>query len=210
MKIIDNLGDFIEKIESTKKANRLDVSSDEDLSIAIMNLISIEEHLFFSGAKTQDSHFYDMIEEIRECRKELLGKIIKSYRGEVWCISKHLLASCMRLMEVGTKCLHSDRKNEAYDFFEKAYSLYCLFWGLNLESFDEETARKLISEVDRDTLDNIDGDNDSSAGPASGGWPSGSANGKPSTAPETGEGNRKSLGTRLRNFVAKVLDCCRE
>jgi hypothetical protein len=38
-------------------------------------------------------------------RKELLAKIIKEYEGENWCISKHLLASSMRLMEVGTKML---------------------------------------------------------------------------------------------------------
>lgn len=35
-----------------QKVNPKDLSSDQDLSIAIMNLISIEEHLVFSGAKT--------------------------------------------------------------------------------------------------------------------------------------------------------------
>ncbi|MDR1495007.1 MAG: hypothetical protein LBI29_03165 [Rickettsiales bacterium] len=204
MKIIENIGDFIEKIESAKKTNKLDVSGDEDLSIAVMNLISIEEHLFFSGAKTQDNHFYDLIEEIRECRKELLKKIIKSYQGEVWCISKHLLASCMRLMEVGTKLLHSDKKEEAYDFFERAYNLYCLFWGLNLNAFDEETTRELISAVDKETVDSIDSD---------------AGDGRDSTVPRDKEdvdstinlkNNKKGFGTRLKDFVAKALNCCRE
>ena len=121
MKVIDNLNEFVEKFDNMKKVNPLDLSSDQDLSIAIMNLISIEEHLMFSGAKTQDTSFYDLIEPIREDRKNFLGMIIKSYKGEVWCISKHLLATCMRLMEVGTKALSAGKKDEAYMFFDKAY-----------------------------------------------------------------------------------------
>ena len=100
-----DLKDFVEKVDSMKKVNPKDLSSDQDLSIAVMNLISIEEHLVFSGAKTGKTSFYDLIEEIREMRKNLMQKMIKEYEGEVWCISKHLLASSMRLMEVGTKPL---------------------------------------------------------------------------------------------------------
>ena len=90
--------EFVERIDSTKKVNPKDLSSDQDLTIAIMNLISIEEHLVFSGAKTGKTAFYDLIEEVRETRKNLMQKIIPSYEGEVWCISKHLLATSMRLL----------------------------------------------------------------------------------------------------------------
>ena len=45
--------EMIEKVDASKKVNPLDLSSDQDLSIALMNLISLEEHFFFSGAKTQ-------------------------------------------------------------------------------------------------------------------------------------------------------------
>ena len=99
MKKIENVKEFVERIDSSKKVNPKDLSSDQDLTIAIMNLISIEEHLVFSGAKTGKNSFYDLIEEVREKRKNLMQKIIPSYEGEVWCISKHLLASSMRLME---------------------------------------------------------------------------------------------------------------
>ena len=47
--------------------------------------------------------------------KKVLKKIIKDYEGEVWCISKHLLAASMRLMEVGTKQLGQNKKEEAED-----------------------------------------------------------------------------------------------
>ena len=40
-----NVKEFVERIDSTKKVNPKDLSSDQDLTIAIMNLISIEEHL---------------------------------------------------------------------------------------------------------------------------------------------------------------------
>ena len=130
MKKAESVKEFVERIDAAKKVNPKDLSSDQDLTIAIMNLISIEEHLVFSGAKTGKNSFYDLIEDVRETRKKLMQKIIPSYEGEVWCISKHLLASSMRLMEVGTKQQSMDHKEEAYQLFNQADELYCLFWGL--------------------------------------------------------------------------------
>jgi len=126
-----------------KKQEKMDLSSDQDLSIAIMNLISIEEHFFFTGAKLEKNEYYDLIRDVREMRKELFKKIIKEYEGEVWCISKHLLAASMRLMEVGTKQLGLGRKEEAYNLFDKAYKLYSLFWGLNMKLIKTSDVRKI-------------------------------------------------------------------
>ena len=67
--------EMIEKVDAAKKANPLDLSSDQDLSIALMNLISLEEHFFFSGAKTGKTGFYDLINVARNMRKELMEKI---------------------------------------------------------------------------------------------------------------------------------------
>ena len=137
------LQEFIDKVDSMKKQDKMDLSSDQDLTIALMNLISIEEHFFFSGGKTGKTEYYDMIKDVREMRKELLKKIIKEYEGEVWCISKHLLAASMRLMEVGTKQLGTGKKEEAYDLFNKAYQLYSLFWGLNLKLLNVGDVKKI-------------------------------------------------------------------
>lgn len=123
---------FMDKIKKAEKGHRLDLSSDEDLSIAIMNLISIEEHLFFSGNKTGKTHYFDLLKQARQMRKTLLKEIIKDYEGEVWCISKHLLAASMRLMEVGTKTQTGGDDKKAKKFFKQSYDLYNLFWGLNL------------------------------------------------------------------------------
>lgn len=140
---IQKLNEFIDKVDQMKKQDKMDLSSDQDLSIAIMNLVSIEEHFFFTGAKTGDNKYYDLVKDVREMRKELLKKIIKEYDGEVWCISKHLLAASMRLMEVGTKQLGQDRKEEAYDLFEKSYNLYSLFWGLNMKLIQVGDIKKI-------------------------------------------------------------------
>ncbi len=149
-----SLNEFIEKIDEMKKQNKMDLSSDQDLSIAIMNLISIEEHFFFSGAKTGKTEYYDMIKDIREMRKDLLKKIIKEYEGEVWCISKHLLAASMRLMEVGTKQLGMGKKDEAYELFDKAYGLYSMFWGLNMKLLNVGDIKKIDDDaMDKDDLE---------------------------------------------------------
>ena len=127
---MEKVEQLVDKYDSLKKDHKLDLSADEDLSIAIMNLISIEEHLFFSGAKTKDSKYYTVLKAIREMRKDLLKRIIKDYEGEVWCISKHLLGASYRLMEYGTKYLGRGENEVAQEMFEKAYNLYSLFWGL--------------------------------------------------------------------------------
>ena len=49
---IKSLQEFINKADDMKKQEKMDLSSDQDLTIAIMNLVSIEEHFFFTGAKT--------------------------------------------------------------------------------------------------------------------------------------------------------------
>lgn len=128
--------DLIKKVDKVTKSGKVDLSSDEDLSIAIMNLISIEEHLFFTAEKTEKPQYLDLLNEVRLIRTELLRKIIKDYEGEVWCISKHLLAASMRLMEVGTKEQKKGNRKEAWDLFKKAFHLYSLFWAINLKVVD--------------------------------------------------------------------------
>jgi len=145
------IDEFIKKVQSNKQ-NELDLSSDEDLSIAIMNLISIEEHFFFTGSKLEKPGYFDLLNTAREMRKDLLKRIIKEPEGEVWCISKHLLAASMRLMEVGTKAQGQGKKQEAEDLFKKAYQLYSLFWGINLKLVDLGEVKK----IDENQIDKKD------------------------------------------------------
>ncbi|MBO4700829.1 MAG: hypothetical protein J5620_03735 [Alphaproteobacteria bacterium] len=149
-----SLEEMVKKVDESKKINPLDLSSDQDLSIALMNLVSLEEHFFFSGAKTKQPGFYDLINVVRNMRKELMERIVDKtgkQGNEVWCISKHLLAASMRLYEVGTKAMGAGNKKDAYKMFERAYELYSLFWGLNMKMIDlsgvQETEPEFYSAV---------------------------------------------------------------
>ena len=115
-------------------------------------------------------------------RKSALKRIIKDYEGEVWCISKHLLAASMRFMEVGTKSLTKGDKNDAEDFFQKSYQLYSLFWGLNLGLLETKDIKHSetneVAFVSEDKKPEIKG--------------------------------KTSIFAKLGEVVQKALDCCKE
>jgi len=129
---------FVKKIEEMKVKDSLDISAWEDLSIGLMNLVSLEEHSFFSYVKTQDEKFLEILNTVRELRKKLLALIVKKDdESEKWCMSKHFLASSMRIYEVGNRLLGEGKKKEAKELYKDAAELYGLFWKLNLGSKDK-------------------------------------------------------------------------
>lgn len=149
------LKELLQKVEAMKKSGTVDLSTEEDLSLAIMNLVSLEEHFFFTAEKTAKDEYFDLLGEIREQRKALLARMIPRHEGETWCISKHLLAATMRLIEVGTK-LHADgKKEEAKDLFDRAYRLYTLFWGLRLKLISTEGLKNVAAKDQPWTLNDI-------------------------------------------------------
>lgn len=152
---LPQMDELLTKIDKLKKEHQLDLSSDEDLSIAVMNLVSLEEHFFFTAAKTEKSEYFDLLNEIREMRKSLMKKLIKESEGEIWCVQKHLLAASMRLIEVGTKYFHQGNKKEAEELFSKAYQLYSLFWGINLKLVNPGA----VKTIDDDQLNVHDQEN---------------------------------------------------
>jgi hypothetical protein len=178
-----DISSYLEKVKKLERGEQLDLSSDEDLSIGIMNLISIEEHLFFTYNKTDNPQYLDLLNEVREMRKDLLKRIIKEYEGEVWCISKHLLSGAMRLMEVGTKSLSKGKRADAEELFRKSFRLYSLFWGLNLGLV--KTSDAGIREADVPSM------------PAD--------NGTKRRDPV-----RDGIFSKLGQIVKKAVDCCRE
>ncbi len=147
------MDELVEKINKLKAKGEIDLSMEEDLSIAVMNLISLEEHFYFTGQKTGKSEYFDLLGEIREIRKQLMAKMIDQHEGETWCITKHLLSTTMRLIEVGTKLQSTGKKDEAEDMFKKAYHIYSLFWGLRLKLID---VSELKNKSDKpDTVEDI-------------------------------------------------------
>jgi hypothetical protein len=187
---------IIDKIQELKNGkNPLDLSSKEDLAVGIMNLISMEEHFFFTYNKTKDVKYLDLLNQTREIRKNLLKEIVKNPKGEVWCISKHLLAVTMRLMEVGTKKLSDGETAKAKELFDKSYFFWNIFWGLNLG---------LINVKD---IDNEEGKGKEINDPV-----------KPEVEEEKihllndNNSKEKKLGvfSKLGKIIEEILDCCKE
>lgn len=143
------------KIASLKENRGVDLSTEEDLSIAVMNLISLEEHFFFSGAKTGKGEYYEMLKEVREMRKVLLARMIDKTEAESWCISKHLLGTTMRLMEVGTKLQGDGKTEEAKQLFTFAYKAYNLFFGLRLKIINASDVKGVLAKEKPMTFDDI-------------------------------------------------------
>ena len=183
---IKDVKSLLQRVEEVTKQKELDLSSGEDLSIGVMNLISIEEHLFYTSQKTKDKKYLDLLDEVRRMRTELLKEIIKDYEGEVWCISKHLLAASMRIMEVGTKELKKNNKEKAWDLFDKSYKLYSLFWGLNLGVVGTKDAKRSTKNEEEILLTN-----------------------DPTTEHRSPTTNI-SFFSKLGALVQKAIDCCRE
>ncbi|MBI2970942.1 MAG: hypothetical protein HYY37_00820 [Candidatus Aenigmarchaeota archaeon] len=112
--------------------HKADLTCREDLAIAVMNLISTEEHLSFTIMKTGKKEYMPVLDAVRKLRINLLKMLIINNEGELWCISKHLLAATMRQMEVATKYITTDAR-KAQDMLDSALSTYGLFWLMQQE-----------------------------------------------------------------------------
>ncbi len=141
-----DLATLLKKVEELKKSGTVDLSTEEDLSIAVMNLISLEEHFYFTGEKTGKKEYFDLLGEVREQRKALLARMIDKHEGETWCIAKHLLATTMRLIEVGTKLQTDGKKDEAKEIFDRAYKIYSMFWGLRLKLINIDNLKQAAAD----------------------------------------------------------------
>jgi len=147
--------EIISKMQALKVSGGLDLSTEEDLAMAVMNLISLEEHFYFTGAKTDNPEYFDMLIEVRDMRTKLLARMIDKKEGEVWCISKHLLATSMRLQEVGTKLQKEGKKDEAKEFFANSYKMFTLFFALRLKIINISDLKDMATKEKPMTLQDV-------------------------------------------------------
>lgn len=190
----DEIYKLVEKVDSFKEGI-LDLSTDEDLSMALMNLVSIEEHLYFTYIKTSDDKYLDLLDLIRRTRIKYLKEIVIDPDGEEWCISKHLLSSSMRLIEIGNKFMSNNAKEKAKDFYDSAFDLYATFFEINHKSSSVKKKNKEIKEENKKekiTYSNLNvSDNKIN---------------KVNNKTKNKKGSFKSFG----DYIKEKLDCCRE
>ena len=122
----------VEQIDDQKKVNPLDLSSDQDLTVALMNLIAVED-MVNAGA------LGDMVRDVRE---KLMRPIVRDMDNAE--MLRDLLGGAMRMMDDGCDLLANGKQSAAYDAFNRSYELYSVFWGLNMGMVDKKTIQKWI------------------------------------------------------------------
>ena len=108
--------------DNAKKVNPLDLSSDQDLTIGLMNMLAIEDICL-------DTNLGLMVHDMRV---NLMKRIVKKSDAELWNVSQKLLALAIKLINQGTKAQQSGDINASYRYFDDAYHAYSLFWGVNM------------------------------------------------------------------------------
>lgn len=109
---------------------KIDIAVEQELSIAVMNLIATEEHLAFTAAKTGKTEYLELYNAVRKLRSKNMKELVKNKRGETWCASKHLLSTTMRLIETAIKYGANGEKQKAMQVLEDAIEAYQIFWFL--------------------------------------------------------------------------------
>lgn len=127
----------VEKADSAKKANPLDLSSDQDLTIALMNLAVLERNFGLSG---------ELMDVVSDIRQDLMKKIVAP-SSDKWEVTKYLLAESMQLMVDGNRALDTGKNKDAYALYNRSYELYSLFWGINMGLISVSDAEKLVPDM---------------------------------------------------------------
>ncbi|HIH33611.1 MAG TPA: hypothetical protein HA227_05185 [Candidatus Diapherotrites archaeon] len=108
----------------------MDVAKEQELSMAVMNLIATEEHLAFTAAKTGKPEYLELYNAVRKLRSKNLRELVKNKDGEAWCASKHLLSTTMRLIETAIKYGAEGNRKKAMELLDDAIEAYQIFWFL--------------------------------------------------------------------------------
>lgn len=113
--------------------NKLDITLIDDLIEALMNLVSLEEHFWYSYQISKDERNLQFLNKIREMRSKWLSLIVTEGKKpeQRWCESKHALASAMRLREVGTRFLQTNQIKEAKQAFNDVEKLISMVFEIN-------------------------------------------------------------------------------
>lgn len=118
----------VERADDAKKVNVLDLSSDQDLTIGLMNLLAIE-------GMASNSKIADMVQQTR---KKLMRPIVDKavVEGDVWQVLEKMLLSVMVQIKIAEDLQQKGDNAQAYAAYDKAYELYAVFWGLVMFGVD--------------------------------------------------------------------------
>lgn len=101
--------------DEQRKVNPLDLSADQDLTIALMNLVAIED-------ATPDSQIGEMVCNIRE---KLMARMIADEQAQAQ--AREYLSQAAYKMDKANKAQEIGDNKVAYELYEAAYDAYVLY-----------------------------------------------------------------------------------
>ena len=110
-----NLKNMVEYTDASKKVNSLDLSSDQDLTIALMNLVAIEEI-------APNGQIGQMVSEMRE---RLMARMTQD--AEIMVRGYELLAQAVRAMDDAARAQQDGDNVMAYKLYDASYEAYVLY-----------------------------------------------------------------------------------
>ena len=110
-----NLKNMVEYTDASKKVNPLDLSSDQDLTIALMNLVAIEEI-------APNGQIGQMVGEMRE---RLMARMTQD--AEIMVRGYELLAQAVRAMDDAARAQQDGDNVTAYKLYDASYEAYVLY-----------------------------------------------------------------------------------
>ena len=110
-----NLKHMVEDTDASKKVNPLDLSSDQDLTIALMNLVAIEEI-------APNGQIRQMVGEMRE---RLMARMTQD--AEIMVRGYELLAQAVRAMDDAERAQQDGDNVTAYKLYDASYEAYVLY-----------------------------------------------------------------------------------
>lgn len=110
-----NLKHMVEYTDASKKVNPLDLSSDQDLTIALMNLVAIEEI-------APNGQIGQMVGEMRE---RLMARMTQD--AKIMVRGYELLAQAVRAMDDAARAQQDGDNVMAYKLYDASYEAYVLY-----------------------------------------------------------------------------------
>ena len=120
-----SLKNAVEQIDNAKKVNPLDLSADQDLTIALMNMIAVEKY----------SGYPNLVQMVRDIRTDLMRPMLENvqYDGDIWPMSEKLLGKMAEQMERGNRALESGKIQDAYAAYDAVFDAWVIFMGILCE-----------------------------------------------------------------------------
>lgn len=126
----------VEQADMSKKVNVLDLSSDQDLTIGLMNLLAIED-------MAPNSQIAKMVCGLRQkLMQPIVDKAVVT--GDVWSILERMLTGVVAQMKIASNAQKCGDKVAAYAAYNQAYEQYALFWGLVMFGTDAVADVELV------------------------------------------------------------------